>query len=54
MNQYVLIEDQVWGKVKHPPVDVLVGPPPQGKHHHAHPRMLDHCHLVVHMEISET
>lgn len=54
MEPYVLVEHKVRGKVKHPAVDVLVGPPSQGKHHHSHPRMLDDGHLVVHVEVSET
>lgn len=51
---YVLVKHEVRGKVKHPAIDVLVGPPSQGKHHHSHPRMLDDGHLVVHVEVSET
>lgn len=51
---YVLVEHEVWSKVKHPAVGVLIGPPPQGKHHHSHPRMLNDGHLVIHMEISKT
>lgn len=54
MELYVLIEHKVRGKVKHPAVDVFVGPPSQGKHHHSHPRMLDDSHLIVHVEVSET
>lgn len=37
MNLYVLVEHQIRGEVEHPPVDVLVRPPTQGKHHHPHP-----------------
>lgn len=51
---YVLIENEIRGKVKHPPVDVLVRPPSQGEHHHPHPRLLNDRHLVVHMQISKT
>lgn len=56
MNEtlYVLIENEIRGKVKHPPIDVLVRPPSQGKHHHPHPRLLNDRHLVVHMQISKT
>lgn len=54
MKLYILIKHEVRGKVEHPAVDVFVGPPSQGKHHHSHPRMLDDSHLVVHVEVSET
>ena len=51
---YILVEHKIRGEVKHPAVDVLIGPPSQGKHHHPHPWMLNDGHLVVHMEIPET
>lgn len=54
MELYVLVKHQVRRKVKHPAVDVFIGPPSQGKHHHSHPWVLDDSHLVIHVEVSET
>lgn len=54
LTSYILVEHEIWGKVEHPPVDVLVRPPSQGEHHHPHPGLLNDRHLVVHVEISET
>ena len=50
----ILIKDQVWSKVQHGAISECVRPPPEGEHHHPHPRRLDHKHLVVHVQITET
>lgn len=49
-----LIENKVRGKVEQRAVGEGVGPPAQGEHHHPHPGQLDHCHLIVHMQVTET
>ncbi len=50
----LLIEDQVWGKVEHGAVSECVGPPAQSEHHHPHPWQLNHWHLIIHMQVTET
>lgn len=33
----MFVEHEIRGEVKHPAVDVLIGPPYQGEHHYPHP-----------------
>lgn len=53
-KKHWLVEDQVRREVQHPRVGVLVGSPTQSEDHHSHPGMLYHCHLIVHMQVTET
>lgn len=50
----LLIEDQVWSKVEHGAVSIGVWPPAQTEHHHPHPWQLNHWHLIIHMQVTET